>query len=298
MDGAGIVEFKHVILTRFNLATPGREQAIRNQPGWLEHRFQLFERFCLPTIAAQTNKNFLWVIFFDQETPEEFKNRIEHLRHVQEFYPYYTGLFPSDGWGDAIRDVLGAQNPQTHLLTTRLDNDDGLAFDFVDRLHNSVFEIDTIATPIALNFACGFVLARNKLYAHRHKSNAFASLLEPFDEQLRTISTIPHMDLEKHVALRQIEGSGAWLQVIHETNVSNKIRGVRVSTKDARLHFPSTVAETFKDVSKPVAVLENLTLGSARSLRDRLLELRKKIRDFKSKKRNNQTKREGPVESE
>ncbi len=50
--------FTHLILTRFNLATPGRESAIRNRPGWLAERFDLFERICLPSVASQTCRDF------------------------------------------------------------------------------------------------------------------------------------------------------------------------------------------------------------------------------------------------
>ena len=32
-------DFAHVVTTRFNLATPGRESAFRNRPGWLAERF-------------------------------------------------------------------------------------------------------------------------------------------------------------------------------------------------------------------------------------------------------------------
>ena len=90
--------FTHVIQTRFNLATPGRELAIRTQPGWLLERFQLFELWCLPSVAAQTSRNFTWLIYFDEGTPEVFRKRIANLQRVFPFVPVFTGLFPGDGW--------------------------------------------------------------------------------------------------------------------------------------------------------------------------------------------------------
>ena len=279
--GEKSVDIKHVILTRFNLATPGREQAIRNQPGWLAERFELFERYCLPSIAAQTNKNFDWIIFFDEQTPAEFKERIESLRKIQEFHPYYTGLFPADGWADAIRNVLGAQQERTLLLTTRLDNDDGLARDYIDRLQRSAANIRETAKPVAFNFTKGFILAQDRLYGHSHKSNAFASLLEPFDNNMRTVTTIPHMDLANQVELHQIGGPGAWLQVIHETNVSNKVRGVRISSREAAERFPESMSAGFKDIGATAALVENATLGLLRGARDLLLDLRRAIKGSK-----------------
>lgn len=270
-----IVKIQHVILTRFNLATPGREKAIRNQPGWLSERFELFERYCLPSVAAQTHKDFHWIVFFDEKTPDQFKERIDQLRGSCGFYPYYTKLFPADGWANAIREVLGPQPQGTHLLTTRLDNDDGLALDFTQRLHENVVSVHAGDIPLVFNFTQGFILNRARLYRLRHKSNAFASLLEPFDENMRTITTIPHMDLGNEYEIRQIEGPGAWLQVVHETNVSNKIRGFRVSSNEAKQRFPSAIGDEFEDASAAIALLENTTISLVRGARDRFLDLRR-----------------------
>ena len=81
------VDFTHVIMTRFNMPTPGRESHIRSRPGWLAGRFELFERYCLPSIAAQTTRDFHWVVYFDVETPPEFRARIEACRAVFPFVP-------------------------------------------------------------------------------------------------------------------------------------------------------------------------------------------------------------------
>ena len=128
-------DFVHVILTRFNLATPGRESAIRNQPGWLAGRFELFERYCLPTLAAQRGVSaggFRWIVYFDDGTPEPFRARIEACRRVADFHPFFTPIFPGEQWGISARAVLAAEGRAAPwLLSTRLDNDDGLAVDFV-----------------------------------------------------------------------------------------------------------------------------------------------------------------------
>lgn len=110
-------DFTHVLMTRFNLATPGRESAIRNRPGWLAQRFDLFERYCLPSVAAQTVRDFKWIIYFDKDTPEDFRARIERLREVFPFTPYFTGLFPGTGWRESITATLPRDTPM--LLTSR-----------------------------------------------------------------------------------------------------------------------------------------------------------------------------------
>src|SRR6056297_2423472 len=118
----------HVIMTRFNLATPGREAAMRNDPGWLADRFELFEDYCLPSVAAQTERGFYWILYFDENTPPEYKERITALRDVFPFHAYYTGLFPSEGWPRSVSETVSVETP--FLLTSRLDNDDALSTEY------------------------------------------------------------------------------------------------------------------------------------------------------------------------
>lgn len=59
---------------------------------WLEHRFEVFERYCLPSVAAQTSGNFTWLCLFDAATPESCRRRIEgyKARCPQFEAVYYT----------------------------------------------------------------------------------------------------------------------------------------------------------------------------------------------------------------
>lgn len=261
----------HVILTRFNLATPGRELAIRNQPGWLRGRFDLFRTWCLPSVAAQTEQAFHWVILFDEATPAEFRDEIEALRQVHPFIPYFTPLFPADGWRACVAETVAPTTPM--LLTTRLDNDDALACDFVARLRPQV----TGTERRAYNFANGLIRQGDGLWALRHPSNAFFSLLEPWDAQAQTAPAIAHMALAEHAPVTQIEGPPAWLQVVHGGNVSNKVRGRRVG--------PDQIGAAFAGQGlvgvRPPGVLARATDGLAtpmRRLRDWASQVRSALR--------------------
>lgn len=261
----------HVILTRFNLATPGRESSIRNQPGWLEDRFDLFERYCMPSVAGQTEQQFTWLVFFDDETPAAFRQRIERCQEVFPFKAIFTGLFQADGWIRGVRKTVGER--PGWLLTTRLDNDDALAVDYCERLRAAA-----TARPErrAFNFTNGFVLSGGRVYAHQHPSNAFASYLEAFDAEARTIcATVQHMDLRGFVDVVQIDGPGAWLQVIHQRNVSNKVRGYRVSRAALTCRFPPGIlAELCEDDYR--LYLDNAALWPARRARDLAIDLLKR----------------------
>lgn len=262
--------FIHVVMTRFNLATPGREASFRNRPDWLATRFDLFERYCLPGMAAQTEQNFEWIIYFDEATPQEFKDRIARLQQVRPFIAYYTPLFPANGWRDSLFASVPAR--PASLLTTNLDNDDSLAIDYVARLHAA-------AAPFAggprhgLNFLNGFVLSGPRLYAHEHPSNAFTNLIEPFDMSAITAPSINHMTLASHAPVHQIEGPGAWLQVVHGGNVSNKIRGRRVSRQLAEERFAGSTIANVCDPGLAELAVDRLAAAPLRRGRDSAIAL-------------------------
>ena len=264
-------DFTHVVMTRFNLATPGRELAIRNQPGWLEGRFRLFEDYCLPSMAAQTSAEFHWVIYFDENTPAEFRDRIAKLQKIAPFEAHFTGLFPAEGWRRSIREVIDPQTPL--LLTTRLDNDDALSRDFVARLHTAVRN-HGLANG-SYNFRNGLIRRGGALYALSHPRNAFFSWLEPISDEMRTAPSIQHMTLPEIGPVHQIGGSPGWLQVVHETNVSNKVRGRRVDRDVASGLFPDAVLDGIEPISPLARHMENLGPGLLRRTRDALGLLRR-----------------------
>lgn len=264
-------DFLHVVMTRFNMATPGAEQAIRLKPGWLDGRFALFERYCLPSIAAQTaeRESFHWMVFFDEATPAEFRARIERARAVFPFVAFFTPIFPAEGWPRAIAETFGPE-PAPWLLTTRFDSDDALAADHVARLHGA---LETRAPERASwNLTNGFVIEEGRVYRHAHRSNAFASWLEPW-QGARTCMSINHMRMAEHGPVHQIGGPAAWLQVVHGGNVSNKVRGRRVDGALARGRFPDAVLGPLRPASRAEIALENAVLTPLRAARDAAIGL-------------------------
>ena len=266
--------YEHVLMTRFNLATPGRESAIRTRPGWLAERFDLFERYCLPSVAGQTSRRFHWVIYFDEATPPAFRDRIAACQKVFPFIAYFTGLFPASGWPRSIRETFDFA-PDL-LLSTRLDNDDALALDYVARVQAAVEAADCAAG--GYNFTNGFILGRGRLYRLAHRSNAFFSYLAPYGPDVVTAPSIQHMDLARHGQVRQIGGAGAWMQIVHGGNVSNKIRGRRISAAAIDGAFPPGLVAEVAPVGGAALLADAALSGSLRGLRDGALVLRHRLR--------------------
>lgn len=210
--------FTHLLLTRFNLrwgpqySAPGEE--------WLAHRFELFERFCYPSVRAQSNQNFRWLVWFDTATPDAFRGRIEGYARWDNFVPLYLEIYDLEVIREQVSRMIG---PAPFLITTRLDNDDALCRDFVDLVQRNFRRQECEF----LNFPYGYVWHEQKIYLSKQLSNPFISLIERGDGRPRTVWYGNHRRVAQLGSLRQVRSGPAWLQVVHERNLLNEVQGIR-----------------------------------------------------------------------
>lgn len=226
----------HVILTRFNLPSAGRESLIRAQDGWLRKRVALFERYCLPSVLQQDTDAFKWIIYFDPESPQWLVDWLQTIEESANFVPIFRESVSHADLLVDLRTVTGAQG-QT-LITTNLDNDDAVATDFVSRIQTAVQG----RARQAIYLANGLILNEPNLYIHRDQYNAFCSVAESWNAPL-TAWTDWHNRLHLHMQVNLVEGPPAWLQVIHGTNVSNRVHGRLTRPRDHLGRFGSLDAD-------------------------------------------------------
>lgn len=252
-DGWGrIMTLNHVLLTRFNLPSAGFESVVRAQEGWLKNRTHLFEKYCLSSVRAQTNKNFHWIIYFDPESPEWLKEKIREWSADRIFEPIFRPAVSYDELICDIRRVVGS--PGTELMTTNLDNDDGIAIDFVHRLQ----ETPRTSTRNAIYIADGLIKAGKCIYLQVDKKNAFCSVREGWSSPVGCWVDF-HEHLGQHMPVIVLRGEPAWLQVVHGSNVSNRVRGGMVSVAQYQGLFPRVLC----DVAEPSMIdfLHDLLVG-------------------------------------
>jgi hypothetical protein len=271
------MNYRHVMITRFNvlfrdlahtrIALKGIDAA------WLAKRFDLFERYCLPSVLAQTSQDFVWFIYFNEATPPAFAERARRACAGRDnIRLMFCDVYDQDL---VERDLRAELKPKPEwLLTTRLDNDDGLRCDFMKRVHESL----RFSGAEALNFPEGIIYAGGKTYLRRDESNAFLSLLEPF-EGFKTVLFVMHPDMAQLAPVRQIEGKPAWLQVVHDSNLRNRVRGWRVSAATALEGFAIAEEDTPRRAEAPwTLIVDNLAYGVWRVALDRLIEMAKFLR--------------------
>lgn len=220
----------HVLLTRFNLPSPGAESLIRAKDGWLRGRLQLFESYCLPSVRRQTNQNFHWIIYFDPESPSWLRDRINVLNRDAVFTAIYRAEVSNAELLHDLEAVCGARSNE--LITTNLDNDDGLAADFVARVQDA----GSNDGRTAIYLVSGLIRCGARLYLRTDRTNAFCSVREKWDAA-RTCWTDWHNLLGRSMNVMEVNGGPAWLQLVHDSNVSNRVRGRRVSAAPYRDAF-------------------------------------------------------------
>lgn len=232
---------QHFILTRFNLRLWTRDKSgssVRTL-SWLEHRFSIFERYCLPSISGQTCKDFIWIVLFDSQTPDAYKTRIAgYQRLCPQFVPVFVA--PQEGryfariFGEEVRKRIV---PSARVLTTYLDNDDALNIHFVEDIQKRA---ESLRDGTFITYIDGYQLYTDYHYAMRihYPRNHFVSVVENNDwSDARTIYGFgSHYYLVKipGVRIEQISGSRMWCEVIHEKNMGNDASFLRATMEKDR----------------------------------------------------------------
>jgi Putative rhamnosyl transferase len=233
-----MAKFEHLILTKFN--TKSFENSQKGcDPEWLAVRFKLFDEFCYPSVFAQVNQNFKWLVYFDEGTPAVFKEKIEKYTEWKNFIPIFVdSVLPYGEFPEKIRRITSQYiaNDCDYLITTWLDNDDIIHVDYINMVqdHFNAQDSETI------NFLLGYQLCDGKLYLDIELANHFISLVEKYNpESFHTVLSRPHKQLyEVASSVKKIVSKPCWIEVVHDGNYKNVLRkGMRVPVGNKSKEF-------------------------------------------------------------
>ena len=208
--------YTHLLLTRFNLQYEEKD-TIGIQQDWLEKRCALFETYCLPSIQKQTCQNFIWILVVDERTPEPYmsrilayKNRMSQLSVIS--VPYYPDT-------EVLFHEIGTKYGKngTILITSRVDNDDCLA-------ENYIMEVQKLAREGkrgVLSFPEGkqTFIQDNISYRIRFVDNHFLSRIETQD--FYTVLGFNHRDAGLYGVQSISTDQPMWEEIVHSSNLIN-----------------------------------------------------------------------------
>lgn len=257
--------FEHYIITRFNLPVfqakvDGHDALSACDEQYLDYRFQLFEKYCMPSIVGQTCQNFKWLILMDARTPERFKKRLEELHqqydnlhafylnledykrpHPAEYIRRYDEYAPVAGLPNSA-ELIEWSKPEIQFLiqprfindcirslsrghadwivTTRIDNDDAFHKDMIATLQKRI-AIHPKFVVLDYPLAYKYVLNPGYVFRYEYPNNHFLTLVEPNSAALQTAIYWNHTEVEKMVKVEHTYCKPLQLELIHGNNVIN-----------------------------------------------------------------------------
>ncbi|RAN76508.1 hypothetical protein B5P43_23205 [Bacillus sp. SRB_336] len=250
----------HFLLTRFNLPSSGPESLIRSSPEWLRNRVGLFRRYTIPSVLAQGSGRCEWIIYFDPESPDWLKSQIS----ADAAAGTYTPIFAESVDRARLLADLRSHAPagSRRVITTNLDNDDGLASDFIERIQTA----DPGGGRHAIYLADGLIKSGTEVFVRTDKHNAFCSVAEDWDNAVTCWSEW-HNLLADHMPTTVVRGDPAWLQVIHGANVSNRVRGRLASPASHLGRYPGLLDDV-RTPGRADLAAERLVRVPSRALRE------------------------------
>jgi len=237
----------HFIFTRYNVGlyddwrkasdrrranVKRRHRRIGSPERWMKQRFVLFRRFCAPSIQYQLNKDFFWVLAMDSRTPAADIKAIVAaakcpVRLVMTAFRAARGGHGVD-YKAAIKTIVAeTATKYSHLLTSRVDNDDAVREDFVQLLQDACYRN---TKPRTLDFRTFFRMEANSGVTKQlsaRQASPFVSYLEPWRDKLTTVMCRSH----NIWTVDEFVGDQCCIAVCHERNVTNAMpsRGVLAS---------------------------------------------------------------------
>lgn len=236
----GLIDTAHFLLTRFNIpfGFGNLPAGLGLNDEWLEQRFALFENFCLPSVLAQENKDFCWLIWIDERTPERWRSRLkEDLEPLPSarVLPFKPG---SDAiWKEEIEKLSGGTSVQ-RIVTTRLDNDDAISRDYLASIARRAAALPRKDRPYVINYRDGCRVSNAGFFAVSQRLNPFLSVVSP----RHPLITALHTDHGSMNRVGKVVDHGKffrrapyWLQSIHGNNAANQLQRKRARMDQRQL---------------------------------------------------------------
>ena len=176
---------------------------------------ELFKKYCLPSVQAQTFKDFDWWIMLDPTFPGLTAEYIAELEEHAKIL-WLEADFQEDQAevGPLLSDVYKDE----WVCSTRVDSDDIMRNDFMEQMHEVATEEESYIT-----YRSGYMLKDGQVAVKQYARNPFCSYVE-YASPFRSIFTVSHMQVHNQsVPLKIIEDIPGWIQVDHGDNIKNKV---------------------------------------------------------------------------
>jgi hypothetical protein len=233
-------EFTHYLITRYNVPLAGWERDAKGvstlDDAWHQHRFDLFRTFCFPTVLAQSSKNFTWLIYCMKGMKEEY---LKPLQTLTQSHAHIQLIFV-EGYESCMSDIDRHlhQSITPYVITSRVDNDDGLGTDYIRIIQSRFKPID----GVIINFLHGHGYHTQWQIVTRLRNirqNHFMSLIEERKVSGAHVSVrgFPHDNIPEEFEIVNVAHKYGWFKTFHERNLKSTIFGMPLLSKRWVQHY-------------------------------------------------------------
>jgi len=250
------MNYIHYILTRFifyestKINVFNHRKTDSSTDEWVEGRFNVFEHFTLKSILKQKCKDFVWVFL----TQKKYVKRLDNILKQYDF-KYYILTIEYDylkinkilndaerkkvSTYDIPRDIFANFIKKYHtdksksIITTFLDDDDYYSENFIKNIQINAEE--QTRTIFYLNYFQGlfYYIHNDTFYRYFYKKNMFASYIEPYSSDIRTIFKKPHSQICGKELININNHLDNWVHIIHNNNnLGSKIHRIMAKYAD------------------------------------------------------------------
>lgn len=206
-----MADVAHVVVTRFAVRLLKADGCVFRDatadPAWVARRVELFERYAVPSMRAQTFPDWTWLVYVHEGFDPAIAARLEALDArirvsrdpITPMPPGFTGI----------------------LATTRLDSDDGYHERAMRVVHEYALRFAAgAARTQLLGLRRGYWMDHDRAEAYAHRGGAFLTLFErtPPYVGVYVKSCDDIMRFHKELTIRD----PLWLRVVHGGNVTNR----------------------------------------------------------------------------
>ncbi len=235
MQVIGLCRFSYPAIGGFQVEhdSPQTRAAFLYDPARMEERFRYFEAFCLPCLRAQTDPDFTFVIVVGDDLPDAYGNRLFDLvgDMPQVVIQQHAPGVHRDVMKRAINAVRDDQRP---TLQFRLDDDDAVAVDFVERLRSEAAQRQDQLVGnrhIAIDFNNGFIAAPGPDGIHAmatDKPFMTAGLAVAFEAGVRssTVMSYSHVRLGRFMTCFTVGDADMYVRGHNRWNDSRQAEGI------------------------------------------------------------------------
>jgi len=164
---------------------------------WVRKKWDLLYRYNLPTVKSQTSQDFTYLLLINKDFPglEEIKPELDSFNEGDNIKIVYVDFAWGDGaptQGQFALDISDFTTKYVHrnlpdcdwVVTTRLDSDDGISYDFMERLAD-----ETERKEGWVLFKTGYIYeaSKDRCMWHSDYLSPYHSFIEPNREKIQSV---------------------------------------------------------------------------------------------------------------